>query len=295
MSTSQPLPATTALWRIVKLSVAEIRDRLRAAGLSPTGTKRTLAKRLHESLTREVPPSPSAGDWTDRSGSDSHPSAQDTEGAHHAAKEEVSSPARPRHHRHRRPRQRQNRHSRRRASTNSGSTISSTSSDTSSSASSSRSSTSSRSSVSRSQSSSSPRSRGDRRRSPHRSARARRHSSSPALRSAKRIHSRRRHHRDRQHHESGRHSHRSRSRRSRPPRDSSPPARSLGALSQISRRLQGRIRRSEFVNLTQLLHANLTKASIAKADRHKRDTSSAASPTRRGNASITDFASWSEA
>ena len=60
MSTSQPLPATTALGRIEKLSVAEIRDRLRAAGLSPTGTKRTLAKRLHESLTREVPSSPSA-------------------------------------------------------------------------------------------------------------------------------------------------------------------------------------------------------------------------------------------
>ena len=39
-----------ALWRIGKLPIAEIKERLQAASLSTTGTKQTLAKRLHVHL-----------------------------------------------------------------------------------------------------------------------------------------------------------------------------------------------------------------------------------------------------
>ena len=50
MSTLPALSPSIALWRIEKLTVAEIKQRLQAAGLTTQGTKRTLAQRLQEHL-----------------------------------------------------------------------------------------------------------------------------------------------------------------------------------------------------------------------------------------------------
>ena len=44
------LPSTTALWRIEKFPVSEIREHLQAAGLPLTDNKRALAKRLYNSM-----------------------------------------------------------------------------------------------------------------------------------------------------------------------------------------------------------------------------------------------------
>ena len=49
-STLSTLPPNTALWRIEKLPLAEIRERLTAADLQSNGTKRTVARRLLDHL-----------------------------------------------------------------------------------------------------------------------------------------------------------------------------------------------------------------------------------------------------
>ena len=60
MTSEQALPAlpqTMALWRLEKLPQAELKARLRAAGLSEVGTKRLLAQRLQSYLQTQPPPS----------------------------------------------------------------------------------------------------------------------------------------------------------------------------------------------------------------------------------------------
>ena len=60
MTSEQALPAlpqTMALWRMEKLPQAELKARLRAAGLSEVGTKRLLAQRLQSHLQTQPPPS----------------------------------------------------------------------------------------------------------------------------------------------------------------------------------------------------------------------------------------------
>ena len=56
MATLVPLPHNTSQWRIEKLPLAEIKQRLQAAGLQAVGTKRTLSTRLCQHL-RTLPPS----------------------------------------------------------------------------------------------------------------------------------------------------------------------------------------------------------------------------------------------
>ena len=61
-STLSTLPPNTALWRIEKLPLAEIRERLTAAGLQSNGTKRTVARRLLDHLrSQEAPESDATG------------------------------------------------------------------------------------------------------------------------------------------------------------------------------------------------------------------------------------------
>ena len=300
-STLAPLPNTTALWRIEKLPVAEIKQRLLAAGLSDAGTKRTLAKRLHHSLTHgSDSDSPSEGAASsptragDRNGRSSSPAAADD-----------TSPPRERTRRRARRRRRSvrrgtGRHSRHHGRHSVGavrsSTSSSTTSSTGSSSSSSRTGTTSRGSSSRSTSPSPRRSRGGRRSSFSRAARERRRNSpSRAARSTTRSRSRQRHRRERRGREDKRLRH-SRSRRGRHHREASDARRSAGSLPPISSKLQLRIRRGEYVNLAQLLHSNLTKANLSKATGHKRGRSGTdTTSTRQASAAITDFSSWSEA
>ena len=57
MTNSNPsrllLPPNTALWRLEKLTAAAIKVRLEAANLSSSGTKRVLARRLHNYLQEQ--------------------------------------------------------------------------------------------------------------------------------------------------------------------------------------------------------------------------------------------------
>ena len=67
-------------------------------------------------------------------------------------------------------------------------------------------------------------------------------------------------------------------------------------LSPIPSKLKQRIRRGEYIRLAQLLHANLTRASLAKASgSHRRGRSSSDAAMRHASATVTNFCSWSEA
>ena len=55
-ATLVPLPHNMAQWRIEKLPLAEIKQRLQAAGLQAVGTKRTLSTRLCQHLHTLPPP-----------------------------------------------------------------------------------------------------------------------------------------------------------------------------------------------------------------------------------------------
>ena len=49
-----PLPPSMARWRVEKLPVLELKQRLHSLGLSEVGTKRVLAKRLHDHLVNHL-------------------------------------------------------------------------------------------------------------------------------------------------------------------------------------------------------------------------------------------------
>ena len=67
-----PLDLTTALWRIEKLRLAEIKTRLAAFSLLVAGTKWTLAKRLRDHTKTLPPPEMSSDESTSSHGSESN-------------------------------------------------------------------------------------------------------------------------------------------------------------------------------------------------------------------------------
>ena len=291
-ATLVPLPHNTSQWRIEKLPLAEIKQRLQAAGLQAVGTKRTLSTRLCQHL-RTLPPSaqPQPGateESSDQSeGATSATDAGDSEavdtdqaaasGGHDTPPGRVQRGDR----RRRRPRSPQSlsardmravkdllrRHSRRRPPTARSSRSSSSSSSASASTLTGSSTTDSRRS----------RSRSPTRRRIHRRTRGRTRGTKSRSRS-----------RGRARHRHGHGSQRRRGhRRSRDRR-----ATKIGVLPPIPDKLKGRITRGEYCDLSLLLHANLTPASGRRRSGAEPDTGTA---SRLRSPSITDFASWLEA
>ena len=266
-----PLPNNTALWRIEKLPLAEIKQRLQDAGLAAIGTKRTLAKQLSDHLRSLPPPE------TDSAAGDD--SSQQSNANYSTSDDETTANESPHdrwHRRHHysvvdrrtakdRPRQRSRRWPSHSTSCSSSSRSSSTTSYSSSGA-----------------SSSSPRSSTPSPRKSHR----RKHRRSRAARSATRSRSRSRVHstRTHRHHRCGHGGHATRCERCH--RGRSDKWQQAGTLPPIPDKLKSKIRRGEYVQLSQLLHANLSRASGRKG-------CDAIAPLRVDT--ITDFASWSEA
>ena len=317
-TTLPPLPNNLAFWRVAKLPVAEIRQRLEEAELQTTGTKSQLARRLHDHLGSLAADS--------ASGSASSPSAgrSTPQASPPVSNDQVNSPRRGLPRRHRRSRRhmrtsasgaatttgdglpratgahkhtvtrtgsaaedghhRRHRRRRSRASSSPETRCESRSCSYTTSTSASSTSPSSSDHTGRSSSSSSSRAtspspvRGRRHRRPTR--RSGRGRSRAARSATTAAHTRSR---------SGRHGrqlhrrhdgHRHRHHRCH--------QRTAGALSPIPGRLKRRIRRGEYVDLALLLHANLNaSASGAKRNGSRR----AASHT----STITDYASWAEA
>jgi hypothetical protein len=254
-----PLPRETARWRVEKLPVAEIRQRLQAAELSADGTKRTLAKRLHEHLAAQSSESESESASASGEGTSQQTTAED---------DNRSSHRRGHHHRrsHRRPSERSR--SRRRPSHSPSSATSGTSSSRGSATSTT---CSSDGSSSRSTSPSPRRRRGRTRHGRSRAARSPSRSRSRSSRRSRHGHSGRQRHR-RRHGPRGRHSH------------------SAGDLPPIPGKLRRKIRRGEYVDLTSLLYANLANAASGR----KRGRAGA-DAKRSQPAAITDLTSWAEA
>ena len=309
-----------AFWRVAKLPVAEIRQRLEEAELQTTGTKSQLARRLHDHLGSLAADS--------ASGSASSPSAgrSTPQASPPVSDDQANSPRRglPRRHRRSRRRMRSSasgdddrrrpssrhgrsqthghshcsvaedghhrRHRRRRSRASSSPETRCESRSRSSTTSTSASSTSPSSSdhTGRSSSSSSSRATSPSPLHGHRHRRPTRRSGRGRSRAARlattathtRSRSGRRGRQLHRRHDSHRHRHRHRHHRRH--------QRTAGALPPIPGRLKRRIRRGEYVDLALLLHANLNaSASGAKRNGSRR----AASHT----STITDYASWAEA
>ena len=252
-STLPLLPPDTARWRIEKLPLAEIKERLQAAGLECNGTKRTLAQRLHDYLGTQPPRADASASEDSNQQSTSEASDSETDGSPAADQQ----------------RSRRSRSRRRRRSALSTRDIRAVREllrhrprgrGRASSPSSEPRSPSSRSSSS-STVSSSP--------SPRRSRSRSRRRSSRTARTISRSRDHRRRGRRGRHHSTRTH------------------RRRTGNLPPIPDRLTGRIKRGEYIDLTHLLHANLTKARGRKRDRAETDA--------RRVAAIGDFESWLEA
>ena len=292
-TTLVPLPHKMAQWRIEKLPLAEIKQRLQAACLQAVGTKRTLSTRLCQHLRTLPPPAQpqpgateessdqSEGATTATDAVDSEAVDTDQAAASGAAGGHDTPPGRVQRGdcRRRRPRSPQSlsardmravkdllrHHSRRRPPT-------ARSSRSSSSTSSAGTLTGSSTTDSRRS-----RSRSPTRRQIHRRTRGR----TRGTKSRSRSRGRARH----------RHGHGSRRRRGhRRSRDRR--ATKIGALPPIPDKLKGRLMRGEYCDLSLLLHANLTLASGRRRSGAEPDTGTA---SRLRSASITDFASWLEA
>ena len=80
-STLPLLPPDTARWRIEKLPLAEIKERLQAAGLECNGTKRTLAQRLHDYLGTQPPRADASASEDSNQQSTSEASDSETDGS----------------------------------------------------------------------------------------------------------------------------------------------------------------------------------------------------------------------
>ena len=288
------LHPSTALWRVAKLPVTEIRTRLTAFGLPTDGTKRTLAARLHAHLqTLPAPPElpASTGDGSDHGSAAPYDATGESSRHRRHATEEKARHGRRSRRRHgrRRPSREDaetrrarhhphaHHHVRRRAHNSRSRSLATTASDLSSEGSSCsprrrRTSTTPSSSPSRSSSSSesSPgryrrRSRGRKRRA-HRTPRdTTRKGKAPRRSRHSSRHSRRRRHRE----------------------DSS--ERRTGTLPAIPDRVRGRIRRGEFVELDVLLQANL------RARRAPPECTTGPDGRSQRRATISDFTGWSEA
>ena len=265
-ATLPPLPRNTALWRIEKLPLAEIKLRLQAAGLQATSTKRTLAKRLLQELQAEPEEEEATSPQSEEETPDTANEEPDRSCSGADSSDMTRSAQTPRGKRRRQTsprtlsssdvramRQMLRRHSRR----------------YSSSPSSSSSRSSSTPSTRTSDSSSRSRTR------QHRNRRTRRRHPNSNSRSRSRDRPR-----------SGR-SRRYRGRRGR--HHSSCPRQ--GTLPPISDKLKGRIRRGEYVDLALLLHANLT----SRAGGRRRSNGDSDPRNAPRQASIADFDSWIEA
>ena len=285
MATSQTLPRLLygiPLWRIEKLPLAEIKERLRDAGLSANGTKRTLAKELWEN-TRSLPESSDEEESGDEENGAASEASDPTRSSRSSSRSDSRGEAAGPHTRSPRDRPRRRTHSgaalttrdlraikallpqrspRRRADTSRSSSSTPRRRSPSSSPTLSRSSASGSASSSRS---STPPRRGRR----HRRQERRRVGSCSRSGSRRRSRAslRRRHHRS---HRRGR--------------------RGTGSLPPILSRIKGRIRRGEYVELDKLLQANLTKAS---GKRGRSDGS--AKQGQRQDAVIANFPAWAEA
>ena len=81
MSELRPLPPDIALWRVEKLRLSKIKQRLQAAGLSTVGNKRTLSKRLQSLAGKSEETESSDASDTERAQStevaESHPAHSD--------------------------------------------------------------------------------------------------------------------------------------------------------------------------------------------------------------------------
>lgn len=276
-TTLPPLDPTTALWRIEKMRLAEIKTRLAAFGLPAAGTKRTLAKRLRDHIKTLPPPETSSDDSTE-------PSSDESTSSHDSGSNPESQPDAGDAHRRGRPRR-----------TRSRSPL--TSADIRAVKSLLR--RRSRHDRHRSPSATSCSSRSD---SPHShstsaSGSGSSRGASPSSEDARHTRSRRHHvHRPRGHTDRRRRSTRRdkpRSRRHRRPRrhESRHESRQSPDLPPIPDRLRGRIRRGEFIDLSALLQANLTAAYGHRGGRAERVSDT----KQQREAPITDFTSWVEA
>ena len=287
MTSEQALPAlpqTMALWRLEKLPQAELKARLRAAGLSEVGTKRLLAQRLKSHLQAQPPPSSeSSGDESSErpSSSSEEEKSEETDSGEKRprrkrtrARERSPAPARLSRSDLRSVKTLLRRHARKRSRSTRSATASSSYSDSSRDSSSSAPS-SSRASRSRTPSTAS----GSADSSPSpRPCRGHRRGHRAQPRSGER-------HGHRHHRHHGHHGHRHDRRRHR---DGRREPRQTGVLPPVPDRIKGRIRRGEFIELHVLLQANLTRP--AREHKGRADDKS----TQR-TVAIADFQGWIEA